>query len=90
MVCGDTPLLRAGTLHDAARGARGQRGGGDGALDAGAGAAAATAASCATREAGWPRIVEERDATDEQRAIDEVNSGIYAFHYPALAGRCPR
>ena len=24
-------------------------------------------------------IVEERDATDEQRAIDEVNSGVYAF-----------
>jgi bifunctional UDP-N-acetylglucosamine pyrophosphorylase/glucosamine-1-phosphate N-acetyltransferase len=29
-------------------------------------------------------IVEHRDATPEQRAIDEVNSGIYAFDYTAL------
>jgi bifunctional UDP-N-acetylglucosamine pyrophosphorylase/glucosamine-1-phosphate N-acetyltransferase len=30
-------------------------------------------------------IVEEKDATDEQRAIDEVNAGVYAFHATALA-----
>jgi bifunctional UDP-N-acetylglucosamine pyrophosphorylase/glucosamine-1-phosphate N-acetyltransferase len=29
-------------------------------------------------------IVEHRDATPEQRRIDEVNSAIYAFDYPAL------
>ena len=29
-------------------------------------------------------IVEERDATDEQRAIDEVNGGVYAFDAGAL------
>ncbi len=29
-------------------------------------------------------IVEHRDATAEQRHIDEVNSGIYAFSYPDL------
>jgi len=29
-------------------------------------------------------IVEERDATDEQRAIDEVNGGVYAFDAAAL------
>jgi UDP-N-acetylglucosamine diphosphorylase/glucosamine-1-phosphate N-acetyltransferase len=29
-------------------------------------------------------IVEHRDAAAEQRAIDEVNSGIYAFSYPRL------
>jgi bifunctional UDP-N-acetylglucosamine pyrophosphorylase/glucosamine-1-phosphate N-acetyltransferase len=33
---------------------------------------------------GIAAIVEDRDATPEQRAIDEVNSGIYAFHYPDL------
>ena len=31
------------------------------------------------------RIVEHRDATPEERKIDEVNSAIYAFSYPALA-----
>jgi bifunctional UDP-N-acetylglucosamine pyrophosphorylase/glucosamine-1-phosphate N-acetyltransferase len=31
-------------------------------------------------------IVEERDATDEQRAIDEVNGGVYAFDAAALRG----
>jgi len=29
-------------------------------------------------------IVEHRDATDEQRKIDEINSGIYFFEAPAL------
>jgi bifunctional UDP-N-acetylglucosamine pyrophosphorylase/glucosamine-1-phosphate N-acetyltransferase len=29
-------------------------------------------------------IVEERDASPEQKAIDEINSGIYAFRYPVL------
>jgi bifunctional UDP-N-acetylglucosamine pyrophosphorylase/glucosamine-1-phosphate N-acetyltransferase len=29
-------------------------------------------------------IVEERDATPEQRRIDEVNSGVYAFDWPRL------
>lgn len=33
------------------------------------------------------RIVEERDATVEERAIDEVNSSIYAFDAAALAAR---
>lgn len=36
------------------------------------------------------RIVEHRDATDEERALDEINAGIYAFStdtlVPALAG----
>ncbi len=30
------------------------------------------------------RIVEHKDATDEQRAIDEINSGIYAFESELL------
>lgn len=30
-------------------------------------------------------IVEERDATDEQRAVDEVNSGMYCFRRSLLA-----
>ena len=30
------------------------------------------------------RIVEHRDATEEQRAINEVNTSVYCFHIPAL------
>jgi bifunctional UDP-N-acetylglucosamine pyrophosphorylase/glucosamine-1-phosphate N-acetyltransferase len=29
-------------------------------------------------------IVEHKDATEEQRAIDEINSGMYFFEAPAL------
>jgi bifunctional UDP-N-acetylglucosamine pyrophosphorylase/glucosamine-1-phosphate N-acetyltransferase len=31
------------------------------------------------------KIVEEKDATDEQKAIDEINTGIYCIHAPFLA-----
>jgi bifunctional N-acetylglucosamine-1-phosphate-uridyltransferase/glucosamine-1-phosphate-acetyltransferase GlmU-like protein len=55
-------------------------------------AAAATVPSAETRgSAAEPmvpapilRIVEHRDATEAERAIDEVNSGIYVFEYPKL------
>jgi bifunctional UDP-N-acetylglucosamine pyrophosphorylase/glucosamine-1-phosphate N-acetyltransferase len=84
VVCGDTPLLRAGTLHalleeHAARGA------------------AVTVLSMRVPDptgygrilrdpqGGLAAIVEEGDSTAEQRRIDEVNSGVYAFQYPALA-----
>ena len=84
VVCGDTPLLRAATLHALLEGhaARG---------------AAVTVLSMRVPEprgygrilrdaaGGLSAIVEERDATAEQRRIDEVNSGVYAFDYPALA-----
>jgi len=84
VVCGDTPLLRARTLHDLLAGHAASR-------------AAVTVLSMRLPDpAGYGRIVrgegdriaaivEHRDATPEQRAIDEVNSGIYAFHYPSLA-----
>jgi bifunctional UDP-N-acetylglucosamine pyrophosphorylase/glucosamine-1-phosphate N-acetyltransferase len=84
VVCGDTPLLRATTLHALLEGHR-------------ASGAAVTVLSMRLPDpAGYGRIlregehgiagiVEHRDATPEQRAIDEVNSGIYAFDYPALS-----
>lgn len=84
VVCGDTPLLTATTLHQLL------------ATHAGSGAAV-TVLSMRLPDpkgygrivrtgdgAGIERIVEEKDASAEQKAIDEVNSGIYAFHYPAL------
>lgn len=36
------------------------------------------------------RIVEQKDATDEQRRIREVNSGLYAFDGPTLFRLLPR
>ncbi len=84
VVCGDTPLLGAATLH--------------GLLEqhAAAGAAVTVLSMRLADPGGYGRmvrdpagglaaIVEERDATPEQRALDEVNSGNYAFDYPALA-----
>ena len=35
---------------------------------------------------GIERIVEEKDATAAEKALDEVNSGIYAFDHDALSG----
>jgi UDP-N-acetylglucosamine diphosphorylase/glucosamine-1-phosphate N-acetyltransferase len=83
VVSGDTPLLSAATL-DALLGLHRQ--------------AAAGATVLSTRvpdPSGYGRlvrdaqgkvtgIVEERDATPEQKRIDEINSSVYAFEYPAL------
>jgi bifunctional UDP-N-acetylglucosamine pyrophosphorylase/glucosamine-1-phosphate N-acetyltransferase len=41
-------------------------------------------------EAGVSGIIEEKDATDEERAITEINSGIIAFDGAFLAGVLPR
>ncbi len=84
VVCGDTPLLGAATLHALLQTHR--RSG-----------AAVTVLSMRLPDpkgygrvvrtpdgAGIERIVEEKDASPEIRALDEVNSGIYAFDWPAL------
>lgn len=86
VVCGDTPLLRGATLHALLEHHR-------------ASGAAVTVLSTRVPDAsGYGRIVrdargarggrvaivEERDATPDQKAIDEINSGIYAFRYPVL------
>jgi bifunctional UDP-N-acetylglucosamine pyrophosphorylase / glucosamine-1-phosphate N-acetyltransferase len=83
VVCGDTPLLRASTLDALLEGHRRS------------GAAVTVLSMRLPDPTGYGRIVraegdqiqaivEHRDATPEQRMIDEVNSGIYAFQYPAL------
>jgi bifunctional UDP-N-acetylglucosamine pyrophosphorylase/glucosamine-1-phosphate N-acetyltransferase len=83
VVCGDTPLLRASTLHALLEGHRASH-------------AAVTVLSMRLDDpTGYgrilrrpdgsiDRIIEHRDATAPERAIDEVNSSIYAFDYPAL------
>ena len=84
VVCGDTPLLRPATLHALLEG------------HAASGAAVTVLSMRVPEPRGYGRIVrapdggiaaivEERDATPEQRTLDEVNSGVYAFDYPRLA-----
>ena len=78
VVCGDTPLLTSQTLTDLI-------------TERESSSCAATVLTARLPEPfGYGRIVrdekdsvtgivEERDASDEQRRIDEVNAGIYAF-----------
>ena len=79
----DTPLLRASTLESLTE------------AHAAAGAAATVLTTVLPDPAGYGRIirgagggfeaiVEHSDATDEQRAITEINSGIYAFEATVL------
>ncbi len=86
VVCGDTPLLTARTLHAL--------------LERHACAhAQVTVLSMRLPDPkgygrivrtadgdGIERIVEEKDATLEEKRLDEVNSGIYAFEHTALTG----
>ncbi|HUL58989.1 MAG TPA: bifunctional UDP-N-acetylglucosamine diphosphorylase/glucosamine-1-phosphate N-acetyltransferase GlmU [Anaeromyxobacteraceae bacterium] len=86
ILSGDTPLLRVETLRAVA--------------DAGVGAALALATMTLAAPNGYgrvvrdgrgrpARVVEERDASDAERAIREVNAGLYcadaAFLWEALA-----
>ena len=76
---GDTPLLDAGTLR--------------GLLDAAAPAALLTARPAdptgygrvlRAADSRVARIVEHRDATEAERAVDEINAGMYVFAAEAL------
>ncbi|MFT4085474.1 MAG: bifunctional UDP-N-acetylglucosamine diphosphorylase/glucosamine-1-phosphate N-acetyltransferase GlmU [Nocardioides sp.] len=85
----DTPLLRGRTLAALVADHRSS------------GRAASVLTGVVPEPAGYGRIVrdetgavraivEEKDATEEQRAITEVNSGIVAFDAAALAALLPR
>ncbi|OIJ62981.1 UDP-N-acetylglucosamine diphosphorylase/glucosamine-1-phosphate N-acetyltransferase [Streptomyces mangrovisoli] len=85
VVCGDTPLLTGATLRALADTHRGD-GNAVTVLTAevpdatGYGRIVRDGASGAVTE-----IVEHKDATEEQRAIREINSGVFAFDGPLLA-----
>lgn len=83
IICGDTPLLKAKTLNDFCS---------DHEI---AGADVSVLSCIMPQPTGYGRIVrnttgefteivEERDATDEQRLITEVNSGVYAVNAQVL------
>ena len=75
---GDVPLLAGATLTDLVAAHRAQR---NAVTVLTARVADPTGYGRIVRDADGSvaAIVEHRDATDEQRAIDEINSGIYAF-----------
>jgi bifunctional UDP-N-acetylglucosamine pyrophosphorylase/glucosamine-1-phosphate N-acetyltransferase len=83
VVCGDTPLLRASTLH-ALLEKHQQIGAAGTVLSMRVPDPTGYGRIVRTGTDGVEAIVEHRDATPEQRTIDEVNSGVFAFQYPAL------
>ncbi|MEW6697530.1 MAG: bifunctional UDP-N-acetylglucosamine diphosphorylase/glucosamine-1-phosphate N-acetyltransferase GlmU [Bacillota bacterium] len=83
VVCGDTPLLRAATLAELAQRHRESK----------------AAATLLTAEMADPtgygrvirnldgsvaRIVEQKDASPEERLVKEINTGVYCFSGPGL------
>jgi bifunctional UDP-N-acetylglucosamine pyrophosphorylase/glucosamine-1-phosphate N-acetyltransferase len=82
LLSGDVPLLRKGTLEALVRHHR-ERGAAATVLTAHVGAP--DGYGRIVRDQGQvTAIVEHRDATPRQRAIDEINSGIYAFDLAPL------
>ena len=89
VTCGDAPLLRRGTLLELIRAHRSEKNlvtvltarlpepGGYGRIVRGP-------------DGAVQRIVEHLDATDEERRIDEINTGTYCFNARALAKVLPR
>ncbi len=89
VVCGDTPLLRPATLAALLEG-HARAGAAVTVLSmrlpdpAGYGRILREGAAVPGVPGVISGIIEHRDATPDQRRIDEVNSGIYAFSYPRL------
>lgn len=89
VINGDVPLLDAATLTELVRVHRG-------------GEATATVMTTVVPDAtgygrvlrsadgGLDRIVEHKDATDAERAIDEINAGVYVFGLSALRDQLAR
>ncbi len=77
VLCGDTPLLRSEGL----KGLLEARGSSDGVsmLTAYVPDPTGYGRIVRTEEDDFERIVEERDATDDERRIAEINLGVYAF-----------
>ena len=86
VVCGDTPLLTARTLG-ALLDRHAQSGAQVTVLSMRLADPKGYGRIVRTRDGqGIERIVEDKDATPAEKAIDEVNSGIYAFDHGALKG----
>jgi bifunctional UDP-N-acetylglucosamine pyrophosphorylase/glucosamine-1-phosphate N-acetyltransferase len=85
----DTPLLRGATLAELV-GAHTSSGTAVTALSARAADPTGYGRIVRDKSGAFARIVEESDATPEQRMIDEINSGMYAFDGDLLADAVKR
>lgn len=89
VVCGDTPLLRAETVRRLMDTCREKKA-----------AAAVLTAEMADptgygrvlrdKDGHMLRIVEQKDGTEEELAVKEINTGTYCFEIPALLAALPR
>lgn len=89
VVSGDTPLLRPETLQLLVRS---HQGAGNAVTVLTARLPDPTGYGRIVRgpDGAFRRIVEHKDSSDEQLAIDEINSGVYAFDGAVLAAMLPR
>lgn len=83
VLCGDTPLLTAGTLAALLETHR-ERGAGATVLSADLADPAGYGRVVRDAEGDIARIVEDKDATPEERARHEINTAIYAFEHPEI------
>jgi bifunctional UDP-N-acetylglucosamine pyrophosphorylase / glucosamine-1-phosphate N-acetyltransferase len=85
----DTPLLRGATLSELVR-AHHAQGAAVTALTARVSDPTGYGRIVRDADGGFAAIVEQADATPQQRAIDEINSGMYAFDGDLLADAVKR
>jgi bifunctional UDP-N-acetylglucosamine pyrophosphorylase/glucosamine-1-phosphate N-acetyltransferase len=88
VTCADMPLLRGRTLRELVE--THHRAGNAVTVLTARGDAAGYGRIVRDAEGAFLRIVEERDATPAERAIDEYNSGLYAFDGTLLADAIKR
>ncbi|MDG9705323.1 bifunctional UDP-N-acetylglucosamine diphosphorylase/glucosamine-1-phosphate N-acetyltransferase GlmU [Streptomyces sp. DH37] len=84
VTCGDTPLLTGGTLSRLAA-AHAEQGNAVTVLSAEVPDATGYGRIVRSGDGAVTAIVEHKDATEEQRAIREINSGVFAFDGRLLA-----
>ncbi|MFH1679658.1 MAG: NTP transferase domain-containing protein [Candidatus Eisenbacteria bacterium] len=89
VLSGDVPFVRPETLEGLVR-LHEERGGGATVATAEMPDPAGYGRIVRDGRGGIDRIVEEKDATDEERKIREINSGTYAFDSKALFDALPR
>lgn len=89
VACGDAPLIRAGTFADLMRRHRAERNLAT-VLTTRMPDPAGYGRIVRHRDGSVERIVEHLDATDQERRIDEINTGTYCFNAKALARVLPR
>lgn len=84
VLCGDTPLITGKTLNDLVEAHR-KRANGVTVLSAIVDDAQGYGRIIRDSSGAFMKIVEQKDATEEELAVNEVNSGMYVFNSEALS-----